>query len=218
MEGSRLFRDETPVEESEWEANQPKLLLKAIIAHRPRGVPKDVLIEALWPEVSPVSGERNFKVILHRLRRTLEPEIDKDFGSSYVHLKANLVFLDEELCHVDLDDFLSCRRRGEKKDEEGDIKSAIVLYKQAIDLYAGDFLPEDLYVPWVAAKREELQTLYLNLLFRIAELYEKTRQSQECHGLLQESPAKRPHLGAGLPAPDVELYQSRDAKRRLENL
>jgi len=171
--GFQLFRDESPVEEGAWEANQPKLLLKALIAHRSHGVPKDVLVEALWPEVEPQSGERNFKVILHRLRKTLEPELDKDFGSSYIHLKANLVYLDEELCHVDVDDFLSCYRRGEKKDEEGDFKSAISLYRQAVELYTGDFLVEDLYVSWAEAKRDELRQRFLNLLFRLAELLEK---------------------------------------------
>lgn len=171
--GFQIFRDDTLMEESAWEAIQPKLLLKAIIAHRSHGVPKDVLIEALWPEVSPVSGERNFKVILHRLRKTLEPEMAKDFGSSYIHLKANLVSLDEELCHIDIDDFLSLSRRGLQKQEEGDIKSAIALFKQAFELYTGDFLAEDLYAAWAEAKRNELRDRYINLLFRTAELLEK---------------------------------------------
>jgi DNA-binding SARP family transcriptional activator/CRP-like cAMP-binding protein len=171
--GFQLFRDEIPVQENEWEANQPRLLLKAIVAHRSRGVPKDVLVEALWPEVTPVSGDRNFKVILHRLRRTLEPGLDKQFGSSYIHLKANLVYLDEELCHVDLDDFFSSLRQAEKKEGEGDILSAISIYRQAVDLYSGDFLPEELYVSWIEAKRQELQTRYINVLFRVAELLEK---------------------------------------------
>ena len=171
--GFALFRDETLVEESAWEGIQPKLLLKAIIAHRSQGVPKDVLIEALWPEVSPVSGERNFKVILHRLRKTLEPDMNKDFGSSYIHLKANLVSLDEELCHVDIDDFNSLCRRGEQKHEEGDIKSAIELFKQALELYAGDFLSEDLYASWADPKRNELRERYICLLFRVGELLEK---------------------------------------------
>jgi DNA-binding SARP family transcriptional activator/CRP-like cAMP-binding protein len=171
--GFQLSRDETPVEDREWEANQPKLLLKAIIAHRSRGVPKDVLIEALWPEVTSLSGERNFKVILHRLRRTLEPEMDKNFGSSYIHLKANLVSLDEELCHVDLDDFLTSLRQAEKKEEGGDIPSAISVYRQAVELYSGDFLPEELYVSWIETKRQELQTRFVNLLFRLADLLEK---------------------------------------------
>ena len=171
--GFQIFRDDALMEESSWEAIQPKSLLKAIIAHRSHGVPKDVLIEALWPEVSPVSGERNFKVILHRLRKTLEPEMSKDFGSSYIHLKANLVSLDEELCRIDLDDFLSLCRRGSQKQEEGDIKSAIALFKQALDLYSGDFLAEDLYAPWAEARRNDLRERYLNLLFRTAELLEK---------------------------------------------
>jgi LuxR family maltose regulon positive regulatory protein len=123
--------------------------------------------------VTPVSGDRNFKVILHRLRRTLEPGLDKQFGSSYIHLKANLVYLDEELCHVDLDDFFSSLRQAEKKEGEGDILSAISIYRQAVDLYSGDFLPEELYVSWIEAKRQELQTRYINLLFRVAELLEK---------------------------------------------
>ena len=171
--GFQIFRDDALMEESSWEAIQPKSLLKAIIAHRSHGVPKDVLIEALWPEVSPVSGERNFKVILHRLRKTLEPEMAKDFGSSYIHLKANLVSLDEELCHIDIDDFLSLSRRGLQKQEEGDIKSAIALFKQAFELYTGDFLAEDLYAAWAEAKRNELRDRYINLLFRTAELLEK---------------------------------------------
>jgi LuxR family transcriptional regulator, maltose regulon positive regulatory protein len=171
--GFQLFRDEIPLEESAWEAIQPKLLLKAIIAHRSHGVPKDVLIEALWPDVPPVSGERNFKVILHRLRKTLEPEMDKNFGSSYIHLKANLVSLDEELCHIDIDDFYSLCRRGERKQEEGDIKSAVALFKQAVDLYTGDFLAEDLYASWADAKRNELRDRYIGLLYRVGELLEK---------------------------------------------
>jgi len=171
--GFALFRDETLMEESAWEAIQPKLLLKAIIAHRSHGVPKDVLIEALWPEASPESGERNFKVILHRLRRILEPDMNKDFGSAYIHLKANLVSLDEELCHVDIDDFLSLYRKGAQKHDEGDIRSAIGLFKQALELYTGDFLAEDLYASWADPKRNELRERHISLLFQVGELLEK---------------------------------------------
>lgn len=169
----QIYKDEVLMAENAWQAIQPKLLLKAIIAHRPHGVPKDVLIEALWPEVSPLSGERNFKVILHRLRKSLEPQMDRAFGSSYLHLKANLLFVDEELCHIDLDDFLTFCQQGYKKREEGDFKSAIALFKQAVELYTGDFLAEDLYAPWAEAKRNELRDRCLGVLFHLAELLER---------------------------------------------
>jgi DNA-binding SARP family transcriptional activator len=130
-------------------------------------------MEDLWPEASPDLTEKNFKVNLHRLRKTLEPALDKTFGSSYVHLKANLVSLDATLCQVDLDEFLALCKEGEKKEEGGDPKAAISLYHQAAELYSGDFLAEELYHPWVEAKREELRGRWLDLLYRLAKLYEE---------------------------------------------
>lgn len=171
--GFRLWRGETLVEEQEWEGHQPLVLLKAILVHGANGVPKDVLLEDLWPEASPALAEKNFKVTLHRLRRTLEPTLNKTFGSSYVHLKANLVSLDGELCQVDIDEFRALVRQGEKREEQGDLKAALSLYRQAAELYEGDFLSEELYYSWVERKREELRERFLELLYRRAKLYEE---------------------------------------------
>jgi len=170
--GFRLWRGETPVEEKEWEGHQPQLLLKAIVAHGPQGVPKDVLMEDLWPEASPHLSEKNFKVNLHRLRRTLEPVIDKTLGFSYVHLRASLVSLDPELCQVDAYQFMALCQQGEKAEQAGDLKGARALFQQAVALYEGDFLSEELYHPWVETRREELRDRYLHILSHLAKLHE----------------------------------------------
>ncbi|MEN6321235.1 MAG: BTAD domain-containing putative transcriptional regulator [Syntrophaceae bacterium] len=174
----RLYRGLTYMEEKEWEGHLPKLLLKAIIVCGSSGVPKDQIIETLWPEITPESGERNFKITLHRLRKAMEPTMDKTFGSSYVHLKANSIYLDGELCKIDLDDFLSFYDRGEKKEREGNIEEALILYRSAIDLYNGDFLSEERYVPWVDIKREELQKSYIDLLYKVADIQDKRGTSK----------------------------------------
>ena len=98
--------------------------------------------------------------------------MDKTFGSSYVHLKANYLSLDPELCQVDVQEFLSLCTAGEKQEEQGEIKSAISLCKRAKELYGGNFLAEELYHPWVERKREELQGKFLDLLYHLAKLYE----------------------------------------------
>jgi LuxR family maltose regulon positive regulatory protein len=169
--GFRVWRGETLIKDDEWEGNQPKLLLKAILAHGPKGVPKDVLMEDLWPNHR--DAERNFKVILHRLRKALEPNMDKTLGASYAHLKANLISLDQELCQVDVEEFLSLGKQGEKQEKEGEVKEALASYRQALELYEGDFLSEDLYFPWAERKREELREKFLEILYRMAGLYEK---------------------------------------------
>lgn len=206
--GFRLYRGLTAMEEAEWDGYLPKLLLKAIIAHGSRRVPKDQLIEALWPEVAPNSGERNFKITLYRLRKSLEPEMDKAFGSSYLYLKAGLIYLDEELCKSDLDDFLFLLRQGEKNERGGNIEAALLLYNNAIDLYKGDFLSEELYTSWIDTKREELRKLYINLLYKIAGIQEKRGTSKiaiDCYKKIIQIDPLSEHIYRKL----MTLYSSR---------
>jgi LuxR family maltose regulon positive regulatory protein len=171
--GFRLIKGESPIEDKEWDRSQPKQLLKAVITHGSRKVSKDLLIEDLWPEETPRATQMAFDVTLHRLRRILEPKIERDFGSSYIHLKEGLVSLDPELCKLDIDKFLSFLKRGEEKEKEGDIKGALSLYLEATEQYRGDFLLEDLYCQRIEVKREELKGKYINLIHKIANLYEK---------------------------------------------
>jgi CRP-like cAMP-binding protein len=110
----QVLRGETPIGDREWKAKQPQLLLKAVITRGGESVPRDVLIEDLWPEISAASPENTFGVVLHRLRKVLEPSLDKALGSSDVVLKKNLVSLRKDLCQVDLDEFLILRQRGKK--------------------------------------------------------------------------------------------------------
>jgi hypothetical protein len=49
-------------------------------------------------------------------------------------------------------------------------------FRAAIDLYAGELLPEDRYEPWVEERRTELRELYLSLLLELAALYEERKE------------------------------------------
>jgi DNA-binding SARP family transcriptional activator len=194
--GFLLRRGEIAMAEDDWEGRQPQLLLKALLAHGAHGVVKDVLLEDLWPEADPEGAEKNFKVNLHRLRKSLEPDLDKTFGSSYIHLKANLVSVDAELCDLDVEKFLAGVKEGEKKETQGQVKEAISLYKNAVASYGGDFLPEERYFPWVDAKREKLRQTYQGFLHRLARLYEKqgalTRAIDCYKRLLDSDPLDEP--------------------------
>jgi DNA-binding SARP family transcriptional activator/CRP-like cAMP-binding protein len=175
--GFKVFRGETLIAEADWRAKQPKLLLKALITRGASNVPKEVLIDDLWPDASPTSGEGNFKVILHRLRKALEPAMGA--GSSYIYLKENMVSLNRNLVRLDLDEFLVLFQRARKAEQAGDIKSAILHGTSAIDLYKGDYLAEDIYVPWAEFKREEIRALFVELLRRMAEIHENQGTSKK---------------------------------------
>ncbi len=218
--GFRMWRGDVFVEEKEWEGHQPQLLLKAVIAQGIRGIPKDVLMETLWPEADPNLTEKTFKVNLHRLRKVLEPVMDKAFGSSYVHLKANLVSLDPELCQVDIDEFLALYKEGEQKEDQGDLKAAIGLYRRALELYEGDFLAEELYHSWIDEKREQLRGRFLDLLHHLAKLYEgrgSVLKAIDCYNkVVQADPLAEPayrslmllNAQRGMPNAALRAYQS----------
>ena len=175
----QVFRGESRVPDQDWKARPPKLLLKALIARGGSGVPKDLLIEDLWPEAPPESGDSQFKVALHRLRYALEPSMAKSRGSSYVILKDNLVSLRKDICRTDLEEFLSLHKQGKKAEEAGDIDHALLCYRSAIDLYNGDFLAEDLYEAWAELRRYQLRTQYIDLLYRTAASYETQGKSKK---------------------------------------
>jgi ATP/maltotriose-dependent transcriptional regulator MalT len=171
--GFRVFRGDSPMEEKDWDRNQPRKLLKAILSHGEEKIPKEILMDDLWPEEGPDAADKKFKTTLRRLRKSLESPIDKDFSSSYIHLHDNFVFLDRELCQVDVDLFLSLLKKGEEKERKDDGKSALSFYAEALEIYKGDFLPEELYEPWVDVKREELKGEYIEVLKKVAKIYDR---------------------------------------------
>jgi LuxR family maltose regulon positive regulatory protein len=180
----QIFRGDTLIREEEWDRSQPKKMLKAILSYGGNRIPKEILIDELWPEESPKAAEKNFKTTLQRLRKSLEPSIHQDFSSSYIHLHDNVVSLDPELCQEDSHLFLSLLKRAEEKEKRGDTKSALPLYTEAMESYKGDFLPDEVYAPWADKRREELRGKYIELLNKVAGLHERQgafKKSIDCY-------------------------------------
>jgi DNA-binding SARP family transcriptional activator/CRP-like cAMP-binding protein len=165
----QIFRGETPVTEKELNARQPIALLKAIITREVEDVPRDFLIEDLWPGCSASFGDRNLKIVVHRLRKILGQGKP---NSPYVLCERGLVSLNRSIVRLDIDEFFSFYKQARKAELAGDIKSAVAFGNSAIELYRGDYLEDELYAPWTMMKREEIRAVYIDVLRRIAAHYE----------------------------------------------
>ena len=173
LNGFSVSRGEDVITEKEWEGNLLKKLLKIIIAYGFERVPKDLIMEDLWPNEKKTTSETNFKVNLHRLRKLLEPSMIKEFGSSYIHLKDNFISLDERLWQLDIVDFMDLKEKAEIAESQGNMNKAIACLKDALKVYRNDFLADDLYIEAIRSKREAYRRQYLSTLYRLAEIYEK---------------------------------------------
>lgn len=152
-----------------WDRLIAQKLIKVVLCHD-GVVPVEPLMEILWPESTLDKQRRNFKVTLHRLRKILEPDMLKRYGSSYLKLPENELRLDLSLCRVDADRFEELCRKADQADQQGDEKTAQNFYRDALDLYRGDFLANDLYEPWIEPKRRRLRNRWHQSALRLADM------------------------------------------------
>jgi ATP/maltotriose-dependent transcriptional regulator MalT/DNA-binding SARP family transcriptional activator len=159
------------------DGNQPRQLLKTIIAHGSGGVRRDRLMDDLWPEASLEVSERSFRINLYRLRKSLEPSMDRELGSFYVRLRSNRVSLHAGLCTIDINEFQSTYERAVKCEGAGDQMAAATLYEAAAELYGGDFLAGGVDTLRIQSRREELRATFIDVMTRLGAIYQKQGNS-----------------------------------------
>lgn len=95
---------------------------------------------------------------------------------------------------MDAETFEGLVRQGYAVERRGETEEALRLYREAEELYRGDYLEEDLYADWCAAERERLREVYLDLLGRMARLYaaqgDYLRAAQVCRQALVREPCR----------------------------
>jgi DNA-binding SARP family transcriptional activator len=155
------------IKNNQWGGKKPYLLFKHILALGCINIPKDILIDALWPQSNSKSGDKNFKVNLHRLRKVFEE--GGSSGSSYIILKHNNISLALGLFNID---FLNFEESLKKADLSPEDKNQS-FYSEAEEIYGGNFLTDELYEESIVNKRDELQRSYIKVLEYLSTLSQK---------------------------------------------
>ncbi len=174
----KIYKEDKELYNIEWGGTRPKLLLKSLILNGARNIPREILIDNLWPESSSKAGAKNFKINLYRLRKALEPAPSEIFGYSYIIHKQGLISLNPELVSLDVDDFFHFCSTGGKKEKNDDIKGAIENYTRAAEIYKGDYFTEELYMDWLAARRDQIRNRYISILQKKAMLHEEINEME----------------------------------------
>jgi DNA-binding SARP family transcriptional activator len=174
---------------------KPRQFLKLLGANGRRHVPKDALIEMLWPEGHPGAGATSLKVVAHKLRTALEPEKETGEAGIWIEAAHGTYRLNPEApVWIDVDVFRNHWRRGCVLQAEGRYAEARAEFAQAEELYAGDYLEEDLYEDWTIIPREQLKDIHLDVLQRLAELAERDDDHADviryCHKIVLADPCR----------------------------
>lgn len=116
-------------------------------------VPVEVVIEVLWPDGDPEKGRKRFRNVINRTRAAL--------GSDSVHRNGDLVRLDATI-QTDLARF---RQLGsEALTGVGSLSARSEKAVEALNLYGGTLLPDDVYSDWVETQRQTAQATATGLV------------------------------------------------------
>jgi DNA-binding SARP family transcriptional activator len=108
-------------------------------------------MEVLWPNSGTKAASNNLKQVLYAARRILEPASDSH--RRYLSVQdEQLALCPEGQLSVDVDAFEAAATTARRSRDPA-------VYRAAIELYAGDLLPEDRYEAWVETRRGELRQL-----------------------------------------------------------
>lgn len=176
--GSRPVRDA-------WRLRKSKTVVKLLAVADGHRVHRDVLTEMLWPGLDPGAAANNLHQALHAARRALAPA-----GSP----PANVLQLQDDIVSlsppgglvVDADVFAAAAQRALGSGSVED-------YRGALDLYAGELLPEDRNADWAAPHRERLRAFYDSLRIGLARALLERGSPAEAVLLLEPLAGSRPN-------------------------
>ena len=164
----RLLRDGAPVPLGEWQSRKARDLLKMLVARRGRPTPRDVLMEALWPEGDPAKLANRLSVALSTLRSVLDPERRYD-QDHFVSAGKDVLALETANLEIDVERFLAEASAGFALRADGILARARGRLAAAEALYSGEFLEEDAYEDWAVPLREEARATYISVARALGE-------------------------------------------------
>jgi predicted ATPase/DNA-binding SARP family transcriptional activator/DNA-binding CsgD family transcriptional regulator len=163
--GLGLSVGQREVSREAWSLRKAGSLVKLLSLAPSHALHREQVTEALWPNLGRRAASNNLRQALHAARVALHPEPDvasrllASAGERVVLCPAAELWVDAEA----FEEAAKVARRAEEP----------LAYEAALDLYAGELLPEDRYEGWAEGPRAHLRGLYLSLLSELALLYEE---------------------------------------------
>ena len=173
------------IEESEWRLKRAAGLVKLLALAPGHSMHRERVEDLLWKEPGARRVDGKLRYAIHVARRVMEPT-PVGTSSRYLSLRGGrLALCPEGELWVDVEGFEEAVAAARRSRE-------LAAYEAAIDLYAGDLLPQDLYEQWAEDRRAQLRSEYLELLLELAALCEERGEHEPAIGALRAAVNEEP--------------------------
>lgn len=174
-----------------WKRRQAETLLKFLVTHLDHPVHRERILDCLWPDVDEEKGWGRLKVTMYYLRTQLRAS-----GAAEDSIKTveGAYQLRRDAVWTDADNFEKLVTEGRALQAKGNCEEALRCFDEALFLYRGDYLEQDVFADWCAEERERLCEIYMETLTRKAECHaqrcEYVEAAQVCRKALVHDPCR----------------------------
>ncbi|MCU1351412.1 MAG: transcriptional activator domain protein, partial [Acidimicrobiales bacterium] len=161
-------------EPAHWSSKKARDALKILVCRRGRAIPREELIDLLWPEVELAVGRTRLSVVLSIVRGAFDPGRQRP-ADDVVRADRQSVALRLEHVDVDVERFLRLTEAGLGRLAAGNLESAHAVLTAAVDeAWRGPFLAEDRAEDWSVGMRATVESAYVSALRALGRLADES--------------------------------------------
>ncbi len=177
------WRGTTKIDAGEWKRKKARQMFLFLLTNRHTFLEKEQIYESLWPNLDPEQAQRDFKIAYSTLLHVLEPQRGRNAPSAYIIRDGSKYGWNSTAdAWLDVDEFKSLIKQGDAVYRQDTIR-AVPLYRQAMQLYYGEFLQEFPYEEWCSEERERLFVLFLQTAERLATTFVQQQAWEDAVGI-----------------------------------
>jgi DNA-binding SARP family transcriptional activator len=158
------------VRERDWKKRKARLLFAMLVTRQGRDVPRDQVVDYLWPEMDEDRAKNNLYVAWSTMKSVLCGSSEKRKPCPYVESVGGVCRIIGDVVRSDIDEFDDAMAMARDAESEGRAKDALSAYERIASLYRGDLLPGDVYDDWFASSREYYRSEFVDAMIRAAQL------------------------------------------------
>jgi len=158
----QVLRGDQEIRDRDWRSVKARHLLQLLLIERGRMLPREQIMDMLWPGLDSESASNNLRVTVSRLIKALEPDRPEGAPTYYLLQQGDTYGFNVESDHsYDVARFVQVVEQGRRDLQLKRINEARKAFQEAVNLYNGPFLPDSLYEDWSVVERERLELLFI---------------------------------------------------------
>ncbi|WP_298818007.1 BTAD domain-containing putative transcriptional regulator [Chloroflexus sp.] len=167
----QVMRGDQEVRDRDWRSVKARHLLQLLLIERGRMLPREQIMDMLWPGLDSESASNNLRVTISRLIKALEPDRPEGAPTYYILQQGDTYGFNIESDHsYDVATFVNAVERGRRELQRNRRIEAREAFQEAVTLYSGQFLPDSLYEDWSVVERERLGVLFNDAALSLGQI------------------------------------------------